>query len=168
MNDASLSFRQATPDDWTAIWPIVHTVVAEGDTYPYPSDIAETEAETLWMLDGTGRRVTYVAVRDGSVVGTAYLKPNQIGRADHIANAGWMIDPLFSGQGIGRRFASHVLDEARNLGFTGMQFNAVVATNTRAIGLWKSMGFDIVGTIPDAFRHPTEGLTAIHVMYRSL
>ncbi len=79
-----------------------------------------------------------------------------------------MIDPLFRGQGIGRRFASHVLDEARGLGFTGMQFNAVVATNTTAIGLWKSMGFDIVGTVPDAFRHPSEGPTAIHIMYRAL
>jgi GNAT superfamily N-acetyltransferase len=79
-----------------------------------------------------------------------------------------MIDPRVSGRGIGRRFAVHVIDEALRLGFTGMQFNAVVATNTGAIALWESMGFDIVGTVPDAFRHSTEGPTAIHIMYRSL
>lgn len=120
------------------------------------------------MQDGHNRRVTYVAELGGEIVGTAYLKPNQIGLGDHIANAGWMIEPLVSGRGIGRRFASYVLDQARSLGFTGMQFNAVVATNARAISLWESMGFEIVGTVPTAFRHATEGPTAIHVMYRDL
>jgi GNAT superfamily N-acetyltransferase len=79
-----------------------------------------------------------------------------------------MVAPEAAGRGIGRSFAEHVIDEARHLGFTGMQFNAVVATNTRAIALWASMGFDIVGTVPDAFRHTTQGPTAIHIMYRSL
>jgi L-amino acid N-acyltransferase YncA len=168
MDGHVLSFRHATPDDWPTIWPIVHVVVAEGITYPYPPDITQDDAKTLWMLDGSSRRVTYVAEVDGTVVGTAYLKPNQVGLGDHVANAGWMIDPRVGGQGIGRQFASHVIDEARRLGFTAMQFNAVVATNTGAIALWESMGFDIVGTVPDAFRHCTKGPTAIHIMHRSL
>ncbi len=168
MNERNLTFRRATTDDWPAIWPIVRTVVAEGDTYAHPPNITEIEAETLWMLDGDHRLMTYVAGLDRTIVGTAYLKPNQIGLGDHVANAGWMADPRVSGQGIGRRFASYVLDEALRLGFTGMQFNAVVVTNTRAIALWESMGFDIVGTVPDAFRHATQGPTAIHIMYRSL
>ena len=161
-------FRRATPADWVAIWPIFRAVASGGDTYPYPPGISESDAETLWMHDGSDRKLTYVAELDGKIVGTAYLKPNNIGLGDHIANAGWMINPLASGQGIGRRFASYVLEEARRSGFAGMQFNAVVATNTRAIALWESMGFEIVGTVPAAFRHATEGPTAIHIMYRDL
>jgi L-amino acid N-acyltransferase YncA len=168
MSNQTLMFRLATSDDWAAIWPIFRTVVVEGGTYPYPPDITEAQAQSLWMFNGDDRRFTYVAVLDDSVVGTAYLKPNQMGLGDHVANAGWMIAPEASGQGIGRRFAAHVIEEAEHLGFTGMQFNAVVSTNTRAIALWESMGFEIVGTVPRAFRHVTEGPTAIHMMYRSL
>jgi L-amino acid N-acyltransferase YncA len=168
MAERTLTFRHATSDDWAAIWPIVHEVVAEGDTYAYPPDITEREAQTLWMFNGDDRRITYVAELDGTVIGTAYLKPNQIGLGDHVANAGWMIAPQASGKGIGRRFAVHVIEEAKHLGFTGMQFNAVVSTNVRAIALWESMGFEIVGTVPKAFRHTTEGPTTIHIMHRSI
>lgn len=120
------------------------------------------------MQPGANRRFTYVADQDGSVVGTAYVKPNLVGLGDHICNAGWMVAPEAGGQGIGRRFAEFVIDEARDLGYLGMQFNAVVASNTRALRLWQSMGFEIVGTVPDAFRHSTDGLTPIHVMHLKL
>lgn len=142
--------------------------MSAGDTYTYPSDIAEAEMQTLWMLNSRHRYVTYVAELNGTAAGTAYLKPNQIGLGDHIANAGWIIAAQASGQGIGRTFAVHVIEEAKRLGFTGMQFNAVVSTNTRAIALWESMGFEIVGTVPGAFRYATEGPTGMHIMYRSL
>ena len=161
-------FRVAVADDWPAIWPIFHAVVAQGDTYAYPPDIDSAAAENLWMADGNDRRRTYVAERDGEIVATAYVRPNQPGLGDHVANAGWMVSPAAAGQGIGRRFAAYVIDDAIALGFTGMQFNAVVATNTGAIGLWQSLGFEIVGTVPDAFRHATEGLVPVHVMYRRL
>jgi len=143
-------------------------VVASGETYAYAPGIRADEAEPLWMYDGLDRRVTFVAELADAVVATAYLKPNQPGLGDHVANAGWMVAPSVAGRGIGRRFADYVIDEARQLGFTGMQFNSVVATNVGAIGLWESMGFRIVGTVPDAFRHATEGMTPIHIMYRSL
>ena len=162
------SFRTAVPQNWPGIWPIFHTVVVAGTTYAYLPDTLEAEAERLWMQPGTGRRFTYVGELGGVIVATAYLKPNAIGLGDHICNAGWMVDPELSGQGIGRRFAEHVIDEAAVLGFSGMQFNAVVASNTRAVALWESMGFEIVGTVPDAFRHAVDGPTAIHIMYRSL
>lgn len=163
-----VEFRQAGPDDWPGIWRVFSAVVTAGDTYTYPPDIGKGAARDLWLHDGTGNRVTYVAVAAGEIVGTAYLKPNHLGPGDHIANAGWMVHPTESGQGIGRRFAEHVLDDARERGFVGMQFNAVVATNTRALALWESMGFEIVGTVPKAFRHPVEGPVSIHIMYRRL
>ena len=166
--DTDLIFRTATDHDWPAIWQIFREVVATGDTYPYPPDVDEHEARAAWIQPGTDCRFTYVAERDGSVVATAYLKPNQPGLGDHVCNAGWMVLPQAAGHGIGRGFAEWVIEQARSLGFAGMQFNSVVATNTRAIELWESLGFEIVGTVPDAYRHADQGLVAVHVMYRRL
>ncbi|NND75937.1 MAG: GNAT family N-acetyltransferase [Ilumatobacter sp.] len=134
----------------------------------YPPGLSEHDARTMWMLPGVDRAGTYVATIGGDVVATAYLKPNQPGQGDHVANAGWMVAPSAAGRGVGRRLAVHVIDAARQIGFRAMQFNAVVATNTGAVTLWESLGFDIVGTVPDAFRHPTDGLCAVHIMYREL
>lgn len=168
MDSVGIVFREATSRDWSAVWPIFRSVVESGDTYAYPPDTQELEAEALWMQPGEDRRFTFVAELDGAVVATAYLKPNQIGLQDHICNAGWMVAHQAAGRGIGRSFAEYVIGRARRNGFTGMQFNAVVATNTKAIGLWESMGFEIVGTVPNAFRHSSQGLVAVHIMYRSL
>ncbi|HEU4894866.1 MAG TPA: GNAT family N-acetyltransferase [Acidimicrobiia bacterium] len=163
----TVSFEVAETDDWPGIWQIIREVVRTGDTYPYPPDITEETARAIWMKGG-GRELTYVARIDGEIVGTAYIRANGVGLSDHIANAGWMVDPRRQGQGIGRPFAEHVIDEARRLGYHGMQFNAVVATNTRAVGLWESLGFDIVGTVPDAFRQRSGEMVPVHIMYRRL
>ena len=168
MDASDIVYRPATPSDWPEIWLIFHEVVRSGDTYAYLPDTPESEAQTLWMQPGTDRRFTYVADRDGAIVATAYLKPNAIGLGDHICNAGWMVSPNQSGQGIGREFAWYVIEQAGSLGFVGMQFNAVVASNVRAVRLWESMGFEIVGTVPEAFRHATNGLAPVHIMYRRL
>lgn len=163
----TLAFEVVGPGDWPGIWKIFRKVVAAGDTYPYLPDISEHEARVIWMKSG-GREVTYVARRVDEIVGTAYLRANGLGLADHIANAGWMVDPRFQGHGIGRPFAEHVIEEARRLGYHGMQFNGVVATNTGAVALWESLGFSIVGTVPDAFRHSKGEMVPVHIMYRRL
>jgi L-amino acid N-acyltransferase YncA len=159
-------FRVASADDWAAIWPIWHTVVAAGDTYTWAPDTTEEQARVLWMPPAPA--VTVVAERDGAIVATALLKPAQPGLGDHVANAGFMVDPARAGGGIGRALADFVLDEARRRGYRAMQFSAVVAANVRAVGLWKSLGFEIVGTVPQAFRHPAEGLVGLHIMHRTL
>jgi GNAT superfamily N-acetyltransferase len=163
-----VSFRRATDQDWPAIWPIVRAVVSAGDTYMFSPDLTEDAARRTWLFDGADRHVTYVGKIDSRIVATARLKPNHAGPGDHVANAAWMVSPDVSGKGVGRRFGEFVLAEARRLGFSGMQFNAVVASNERAIRLWTTLGFGIVGTVPDAFRHPKEGLVPIHVMYRPI
>lgn len=165
---AGVICRVATDQDWVAIWPILADVIGRGDTYTFDPAIAEDDARSTWMLTGEDRSATYVASVDDEVLATAYLKPNQPGLGDHVANAGWMVARSAAGRGIGRALADFVIDEARRLGFLGMQFNAVVATNARAIGLWESLGFTIVGTVPNAFRHPVEGLVPVHIMYRDL
>lgn len=160
-----LEFSPAAPEDWPRIWPVFQAVVSSGDTYPHLPDTSEESARAIWMAPS---HTVLAATFDGEVVGTAYYRPNMAGLGDHIANAGWMIHPNHQGQGFGRRFAEYVLEQARRAGFRAMQFNAVVATNTGAIALWESLGFEVVGTVPDAFRHPVHGLTPVHIMYRRL
>lgn len=164
---SSLTFETAHHDDWPSIWRIFRAVVATGDTYPYPPDITEMPARAIWIREAE-REATYVARLGEAIVGTSYLKANGVGLGDHIANAGWMVAPEHQGKGIGRRFAEYVIERARGMGYLGMQFNSVVATNTAAVDLWESLGFEIVGTVPDAFRHSRGGLTPAHIMYRRL
>lgn len=168
-----LVVRPAAEADWPAIWQIFRAVVATGDTYTYATDTSEAEARAAWLHvpkgSATGRvPCTYVAVLDDVVVGTALLKPNLPGLGDHVANAGWMIEPAMTGRGLGRRFAVSVIDEARRSGYEAMQFNAVVATNEPAVNLWHSLGFETIGTSPDAFRHTADGSTDLFIMYRRL
>lgn len=160
--------RTATSEDWPDIWPIVSAVVRRGDTYMYAPNISEEDARSAWLLEGVHRAATFVATLDEQVVATAFLKPNQPGLGDHVANAGWMVAPEAAGRGVGKELATFVMEEARRLGYLGMQFNAVVSTNVRAVGLWESLGFAIVGTVPRAFRHSASGLVDVHIMYRDL
>jgi L-amino acid N-acyltransferase YncA len=163
-----LEVRRAEPSDWSAIWAIFRSVVATGRTYTYPPDISETDARATWRRDGAERRVTYVALVDGEIIGTALLQPNLPGLGGHVANAGWMIHPDHTGKGLGRQFAEAVIADAVRLGFTAMQFNAVVSTNEPAIRLWTSLGFGVVGTIPDGFRPADGGSADLLIMFRSL
>jgi GNAT superfamily N-acetyltransferase len=159
--------RRATDDDWPAIWPIWHAIVAAGETYSWSPDTDEAVARGLWMQPEPAE-VWVVTDDAGTILGTALLQPNKPGLGGHVANAGFMVDPAASGQGVGRALALGILQRARELGYLAMQFNAVVSTNTRAIELWKALGFTIVGTVPAGFRHPRHGLVDLHIMHRPL
>jgi L-amino acid N-acyltransferase YncA len=142
-------------------------VVGAGDTYVWDlAAMTEADARAAWMLPPPAE--VLVAVDDGVVVGTAEVRPNQAGRGSHVANASFMVAPDRAGRGIGRLLATEVLDRARAAGYRAMQFNAVVATNTRAIALWTSLGFTVVGRVPGAFDHATEGEVDLLVMHRPL
>lgn len=159
--------RDATPEDWPAIWPFFRAIVAAGETYAYDAQMSEEHARALWMLAPPGR--TVVAVDDGgTVLGTAKMNPNQMGPGAHVASASFMVDPARVGRGVGRALAEHALDWAQQEGYRAMQFNAVVETNTRAVALWRSLGFEVIGTIPEGFHHPTMGYVGLHVMYRRI
>ena len=159
--------REATELDWPQIWPFFRTIVRAGETYCYDPAMDEETGRSVWMLRAPGR--TFVAVdEDGMVLGSAKSHPNQGGGGSHVATASFMVDPASPVRGVGRALAEFVLEWARGQGYRAMQFNAVVETNTRAVRLWQSVGFEIVGTVPDAFRHPSEGDVALHVMHRQL
>ncbi|WP_434740795.1 GNAT family N-acetyltransferase [Micromonospora sp. SH-82] len=161
-----MRFRAATVDDWPSIWQFLREIVAAGETYTYPRDVTEETARRIWLVDPPGRVV--VAVDDGVVVGSAKLNPNQLGPGSHIAGASFMVAPHAAGRGVGRRLGEHVLGLARADGYRAMQFNAVVSTNTRAVALWRSLGFTVVGRVPEAFAHPTKGYVDLLVMHRRL
>ena len=161
-----MRIRDATPDDWPAIWPFLSQIIAAGETYTYDRDLTEDAARASWLLAPPDR--TVVAVDSGTVVGTAKMNQNHRGGGSHIASASFMVDPAHAGKGVGRALGEHVLDLAKAQGYRAMQFNAVVESNTRAVTLWKSLGFEIIGTLPEGFRHPTKGYVGLHIMHRRL
>lgn len=156
--------RPATPADWEGIWPIMHEVVAAGDTYTYSPDITETEARESWLPSDLDQ--TWVGEAGGVIGGTYHLAPNQPGAGRHVANASYLVDVAVRGQGIGRRLVQHSIVAAAALGYRAIQFNAVAATNVHAIRLYEELGFATVGRVPEAFLHPTAGYVDLLVMYR--
>lgn len=157
--------REAAAGDWPRIWPFWHRVVAAGETYAWDPGTTEDDARTLWT--GPGRRVFVVEGGSGALVASAYLTANYGGPASRVANAGFMVDPDHGGRGIGRALAEHLLTAAAADGYRAMVFNAVVETNP-AVRLWTSLGFTILGTVPDAFEHPRHGLVGLHIMHKAL
>jgi L-amino acid N-acyltransferase YncA len=158
--------RDATADDWAGIWPFFAEIVEAGETYAYPLPVTEESGRALWMEPPPAR--TVVAVEGGELLGSAKMGPNRPGRGAHIATASFMVSPDGRGRGVGRALGEHVIDWAQAAGYHGMQFNAVVETNTAAVRLWTALGFEIIGTVPEAFDHARLGLVGLHVMYRPL
>jgi ribosomal protein S18 acetylase RimI-like enzyme len=161
----SLLIRAATAADQTAIWAILGPIIGAGETFALPRDMGEADAIAYWTGPG---RDTFVAEADGRVVGTYFLRSNQLGGGDHVANAAYATDPSQRGRGIARQMAGHSLEAARARGFLAMQFNFVVSSNASAVHLWQSLGFETVGRLPGAFRHPRLGVVDALVMSRRL
>jgi ribosomal protein S18 acetylase RimI-like enzyme len=157
--------RPARSTDFDAMWEIFRDVVRPGDTYVFAPDTPAEVAHDYFL--GPGLR-SWVVEDGGAIVGMYKLIPNCRDLGSHVANASFMVHPRTQGRGIGRAMGEHCLAEARNAGFLAIQFNFVVSTNTRAVDLWRALGFEIVGTLPKAFNHQTLGLVDAYVMYRVL
>jgi L-amino acid N-acyltransferase YncA len=159
--------RTATEQDWPRIWPFFSEIVAAGDTYAYPTDLTEASGRGWWFEPRPA--MTVVAVDDDdTVLGSAKVGPNGPGRGAHVSTASFMVDPAARGRGVGAALGAYALDWARSAGYRSMQFNAVVETNAVAVALWQSLGFEIIGTVPEAFDHRQLGLVGLHIMYRRL
>jgi ribosomal protein S18 acetylase RimI-like enzyme len=157
--------RHAKPDDDKAIVEILMPVIRGGETYALPRDWTETEALAYWRSPD---HTVFIADDAGVVVGTWYIRPNQRGGGAHVANAAFMTRTSVAGRGVASAMCAYALEYAVAAGYVAMQFNFVVATNTRAIALWQRFGFEIVGRLPDAFQHPAKGLVDALVMFRKL
>jgi ribosomal protein S18 acetylase RimI-like enzyme len=157
--------RAARKEDRDAIWQVLEPTIRAGDTYPLQRDMIKAEAIAYW----TGAdRETFVAEKDGRIIGTYYLRANQRGGGAHVANCGYVTADDARGRGVARSMCEHSLQHARERGFRAMQFNFVISTNERAIQLWESLGFQIVGRLPLVFLHPNLGYTDAFVMFRTL
>jgi L-amino acid N-acyltransferase YncA len=159
--------REATSEDWPAIWPFFQDIVAAGETFTYPVELGREQGQGWWLLGEPDR--TVVAVDEaGSVLGTAKMNRNHMGNGSHIASASYMVAPEHSGRGVGRALCEYTVDWARTAGYRAMQFNAVVETNIHAVRLYRSLGFEVIGTLPEGFNHPTEGFVGLHIMHMAL
>jgi len=162
----TMQIRPIEDHDWPAAWRIIEPVFRAGATYPYSPEITEGETRHVWVETPAA---TFVAVDEGGqIVGTYYLKPNQPALGAHVCNCGYIVAEQARGRGVASEMCRHSQREAVDRGFRSMQFNMVVATNEAAVRLWKKHGFAIIGTVPEAFRHPRSGYVDAHVMYKRL
>ncbi|GAB3242877.1 GNAT family N-acetyltransferase [Kineosporia babensis] len=160
-----MQIRALEDADWPAVYSIIREVIEGGETYAYDPDWSEETCREVWA--GEGQLLTVVAVDDdGTILGTAHSGPNRPGRGSHVSTASFMVSSTARGKGVGRALGVHVLDWARSQGYHGMQFNAVVESNTVAVKLWHSLGFETIGIVPEAFDSKRHGRVGLHVMYQ--
>jgi ribosomal protein S18 acetylase RimI-like enzyme len=161
----TINITPAIAADFDDIWNIFHFVISTGDSYIYPPETTKTEARKIWMENTT----PYVARNDdGAVVGSYLIRQNRIGLGSHVCNAAYIVHPDYRQRKIGTIMCTHSLEEAKKMGFHSMQFNMVVSTNHKAVALWMKMGFEVVGTVPEAFNHRQKGLVDAYIMHRFL
>lgn len=160
-----LKIRKFEGIDEDAVWEIIRKVIGSGETYVFYPDSSREKMLGYWLA---ADKQVYVAILEGTVVGTFTLKPNQADRGAHIANGSYMVSPDHGGKGIGTFMAEYSLKEAKRLGYKAIQFNIVIKSNQQAVKLWKKIGFEIIGEIPEAFNHPTLGMTNAFIMYKKL
>jgi GNAT superfamily N-acetyltransferase len=161
-----VQIREYIDTDWPSVWPIFREVVAAGDTLAYDPGWSSEQAQNVWVEAPPGR--TVVACDGFWVLGTAKMGPNRPGPGSHVSTASFMVASNARGLGVGRALGEYALSWAREQGYAAMQFNAVVESNHVAVRLWQALGFHIIGTVPEAFEHPTLGRVGLHVMHRRL
>ncbi|MGC1211464.1 MAG: GNAT family N-acetyltransferase [Micromonospora sp.] len=161
-----MRIREFTETDWPQVWPIVQDVISGQETFPYDPTWTSEVAYDVWVERPPAH--TVVAEQDGAVLGTAKMGPNRPGPGSHVSTASFMVSSAARGRGVGRALAEYALDWARRQGYAAMQFNAVVEANEVAVELYRRLGFAVIGTVPEAFDHPTLGRVGLHVMHRHL
>jgi L-amino acid N-acyltransferase YncA len=162
----TMQIREFVEADWPQVWPIVREVVRAADTFAYDPVMTEVQARATWIEALPG--LTVVAIEDDRILGTARMGPNRPGPGSHVATASFMVAGDARGRGVATVLCRFALDWARERGYAGMQFNAVVETNHAAVAIYKRLGFRLIGTVPGAFAHPTQGRVGLHIMYREL
>ena len=165
MTTHDLSIRPAGPGDATSVWQTLEPTIRSAETSPLPQDMTQGDALAYWFALGNE---VFVAHQAGTVVGTYFLRANQSGGGAHIASSVYVVSPSATGRGIAQVMCEHSLARARERGFLGMQLNFVVSSDERRLKLWERAGFEVVGRLPKAFRHPSLGLIDALVMYRAL
>ena len=154
-----------TKEDFKQFWPTFQAIVDSQETYAFDPDINFDAAYDLWCLLP---QKTYVAKENDVLLGSYYLKPNGQGPSSHICNCGYMVVQEGRGKGVAKKMCLHSQEVAVNLGYRAMQFNSVVSSNKVAINLWKKLGYEVIGVIPEAYNHKQLGFVDSFIMYKKL
>lgn len=157
--------RAMTSEDFERFWPTFSQIVQAQETYALDAQMSYQRAFELWCVRPLG---TFVFESQGEVLGSYYIKANGEGPSGHICNCGYMVKAAFQGQGMAKRLCEHSQAIAIELGFKAMQFNSVVSTNAAAVHLWKTLGYQIIGTIPKGYQHRYLGYVDCYVMHKFL
>jgi GNAT superfamily N-acetyltransferase len=162
-----MTIRKADKErDYDKVWDIFSNVIKTGDTYVFDPGTPKETLHKYWFADYMD---TFIALEDNEeVLGTYIIKPNQIDLGNHIANCGYMVNPKYHGRGTGKLLCEHSIQFAKGKGYSGIQFNIVVSTNTIAVKLWQKFGFEIIGTTPKGFRHKDLGFVDTYIMFKDL
>ena len=158
------SFEDA---DWPQLWAVLEPILRAGDTYAVPHDVSESSARQKWPGAPNSVFVAEDSAR-GVIVGSYYIRPNHDGPGSHVCNCGYSVSPASRGQGIASILCEHSQYRASESGFSAMQFNLVASSNEGAVRPWVKHGFEIIGTLPGAFRHPNLGFVDAYVMFKPL
>lgn len=163
----AFKIRPARLEDFEEIYTIFRQVLEEGHTYSYTLAEMTPERSLAYWISAPGTHC-FVADIKGTVAGVAAVRPNRTGRAGHVANASFIVHHHYRRIGIARALGKHALKLAKREGYKAMQFNFVVSSNKIAVELWQSLGFEIVGILPKAYRHAAHGLVNVYIMHRFL
>jgi GNAT superfamily N-acetyltransferase len=160
-----MQIRPYRSADASAVWQVTGPAIRSGETYALPRDMEEADALAWWA---EGDHEAFVYESEGEVLGSYFIRPNQMGGGSHVANAGYATRPEARGRGIARAMCEHSQEQAAAQGFRLMQFNFVISSNVGAVTLWQRCGFEIVGTVPEAFSHPRLGYVDTYIMAKRL
>lgn len=162
----ALSLRRFETRDWPRVWAVLEPIFRRGDAYAYPADISEVEVRAFWVERPLESWVAADANDD--ILGAYFIRANQAGGGSHVCNCGYAVADRARGRGVAALMCEHSQQVAKRLGFRAMQFNFVISSNEAAVHLWKKLGFETVGTLPEAFRHPSLGYVDAFVMFKRL
>lgn len=160
-----MQVRRIKPSEFFRVWEMFKEIIDQNAYFAYDHSTTQAQIEASWI---NAQNLIYGVELEGEIAAAYIVKPNQPGHGAHIANAAYMVDSRFRGHGIGRVLAAHSIETARAAGYRAMQFNMVVSTNESAVHLWKAHGFEIIGTVPEAFHHFEHGYVDAYIMYRKL
>jgi GNAT superfamily N-acetyltransferase len=142
----SSALSVATPDDYDELFTAYALIVDSGAGFPHEPPLSREAFDDYWIAHSA---TIWIARVEGKLVGAYYIKANFVGRAAHIANAGYFVVESYRGRGLGRALVEHSLRQASRLGFDAMQFNLVFESNP-ARAIYRQLGFREIGRIPDA------------------
>jgi ribosomal protein S18 acetylase RimI-like enzyme len=162
---ACMNIREATEADFDEIWPVFKEVVSTGDTCAYPQETSRDDALKVWIHDPLK---TFIIEENSRILGTYYLKTSHAGPGSHVCSCEYMVSPQARGRGLAATMCEHSQNMALELGYKAMQFDFIPSTNVVAVGLWNELGFEVVGRLPGAFKHPAKGYVAALVMFKWL